>query len=616
MPDTALKDLIARVRAKKLVIPEFQREFRWRNPNIQQLIASIMRKFPIGGFLVMKNEDKDKATYSYRHVAGIQPERPRTPSKDAFLVLDGQQRITSCYVAFCNGMKMPTNPGRWYFRLTDFLKTAPDKRAEFVDYIVFYKKDEVDAKYSSTDKEIGAGLFPLDIIFSNEDNRQYPKWFYAYNKTMETDGDKNLIEELIPGFQSSYVENVTSYQIPVQEILDIHPESICAIFETINTTGRELDLFDLLVAKTYAALANQSESGGLRERLKSAIRKNDNIGYFDPAPSDEAGNWGGGICTKVLPRIIGLIEKQSCKKGELLGLKPEIITKHWNRAVEGLEKALGMMRYRFGCVKQPWIPAIDVIAPLSVILTDPRFTKVEPKGATRGGPQYQALLEKIAKWYWRSVFGTYFTGGSTDTQQATATREWIGIAKPGANRGYLDEGGTAPTSDVEFRIEKDAIQGICRVSNSLYKAILCAILLEKPTDFYDQKTELAGTDQTLEDHHIFPQSPLQDIGIKSETIYGDIANRTPILESTNRLIRSNVPAVYMRAGNSLVVNKKDASPASSRDVPSAVLKKHLIPEWVRQSPVKIGEKEFLRFLEERRELIFDRICKLTVYKPT
>jgi hypothetical protein len=48
MADLKLTDLVVRVDQDKLVIPDFQRGFKWQTPDIRKLLESLLLDFPIG----------------------------------------------------------------------------------------------------------------------------------------------------------------------------------------------------------------------------------------------------------------------------------------------------------------------------------------------------------------------------------------------------------------------------------------------------------------------------------------------------------------------------------------------------------------------------------------
>lgn len=329
MASESLKFLLEKVNAGKVVLPEFQRDFVWGQAAVIKLMTSIFNGYPIGSLLLMENND----AYSFRVIDGVSVET-RRESADQDLILDGQQRVTSCYRAFYSTVeKEYRNPGRYYFRYVEFVKLKlngenPDG-SSIEDLFEFVKPTKIKKSYGNMAAEISAGLLPLDIILQENRGYSYAKWLGQYNFS-EAKGDSAAYERLSSissEFQTSFVERVTGYQVNYEKITrDTNPDVICTIFETINTTGVKLTVFDLLVAKCFKSKVL------LRDKLEEAVEKRHWINKFDPE--------GKSVASIQIPRILGQLIKKECKKGVILELEAKDIANYWHTAVEGLEKAL------------------------------------------------------------------------------------------------------------------------------------------------------------------------------------------------------------------------------------------------------------------------------------
>lgn len=100
-------EVINDIHTKKYLLPSIQREFVWNPEQIKMLFDSLMRNYPINSFLFWK-VPKEKANefkfYEFlrdyhqkdnRH----NPKANISGSDDVMAVLDGQQRLTSLYIA-------------------------------------------------------------------------------------------------------------------------------------------------------------------------------------------------------------------------------------------------------------------------------------------------------------------------------------------------------------------------------------------------------------------------------------------------------------------------------------------------------------------------------------
>ena len=88
-----LLDLLDRIHSGDMVLPDFQRDFVWEPSATQALIVSIANNYPAGSILRVRDTQR---VFSSRAFEGA----PTAAPFHSFLVLDGQQRLTSLYQAF------------------------------------------------------------------------------------------------------------------------------------------------------------------------------------------------------------------------------------------------------------------------------------------------------------------------------------------------------------------------------------------------------------------------------------------------------------------------------------------------------------------------------------
>src|SRR5882672_5927525 len=90
----ALKDLLAEVHSRTMALPDFQRDFVWEPGATQELIVSIANNYPAGSILRVRDAQRVFAAREFEGAPKLDGQ------KHTFLVLDGQQRLTSLYQAF------------------------------------------------------------------------------------------------------------------------------------------------------------------------------------------------------------------------------------------------------------------------------------------------------------------------------------------------------------------------------------------------------------------------------------------------------------------------------------------------------------------------------------
>jgi hypothetical protein len=108
------------VHQRRYLLPAIQREFVWSTTQIEQLFDSLMRGYPIGSFLFWQVAPDRVNDYQYYEFIRDYHERDRRHNVKASVaglngltaVLDGQQRLTSLYIAMYGSYAYRTR-GRW-----------------------------------------------------------------------------------------------------------------------------------------------------------------------------------------------------------------------------------------------------------------------------------------------------------------------------------------------------------------------------------------------------------------------------------------------------------------------------------------------------------------------
>src|SRR5665213_2703156 len=138
-PDINLADLLRLVADGKMQLPDFQREWKWDDPHISSLLASISLGYPVG--VLMTLQTGDSATFAPQPISGVRIPTAYVPDE---LLLDGQQRATSLFQSLMSGQVVETcDPRgkklqRWYY--LDIAK-ALDPDGDREDAIVSVPED-------------------------------------------------------------------------------------------------------------------------------------------------------------------------------------------------------------------------------------------------------------------------------------------------------------------------------------------------------------------------------------------------------------------------------------------------------------------------------------------
>src|ERR1700761_5107880 len=93
-PTKELSWLLKQIQEREVALPDFQRDFVWEPGATQELIVSIANNYPAGSILRVRDAQR---AFAAREFEGAPP---LNGAIHTFLVLDGQQRLTSLYQAF------------------------------------------------------------------------------------------------------------------------------------------------------------------------------------------------------------------------------------------------------------------------------------------------------------------------------------------------------------------------------------------------------------------------------------------------------------------------------------------------------------------------------------
>lgn len=278
--ETALKikDVVESIHKKKYLLPAIQREFVWNTYQIERLFDSIMRNYPISSFLFWQVEKENVTDFKFYEFLREYHERDNRHNSKADVngeeeitaILDGQQRLTSIYVALKGTFAEKLPRKRW-----DNDKAYPKTKL----YLNLVSKSE------HSELEFDFCFLTEDEAKENDDNSF---WFSVGEiLNLKEPGEVNsyLIQNGI--FQNYTQEqanfaNNTLFQL--HNVIHITPlisyykeksqslDKVLNIFIRINSGGTILSYSDLLLS---IATAQWEEKDAREEIIKFVDEIND-----------------------------------------------------------------------------------------------------------------------------------------------------------------------------------------------------------------------------------------------------------------------------------------------------------------------------------------------------
>ena len=542
---------------KRWVLPNFQRYYDWDKEDVRAFLESIFNDYFVGSLLLWEIEnDVPIATFP---IFGV---KNKIDKKEA-IILDGKQRITSLYYA----IKAP--------------EYEEDKVNAFfyINFKNFFEGNSEDRVIASNKKydlndSVKMMLFPLWKLEKSDD------WIRAFEDYYENqDLDKHKFREMVRLMEDRIKHFYDGFQIPeirLPSTMKLH--HVVDIFENLNTKGKPLDAFDLLIA------ASSKHNVDLRELWDKSVTE---------YPSFKNYSKRGNKIRMYIIQAISLLynESKSCKRSDILeiyeqvynknkGKNPEMFKEHWkemskyvNEAIEQIEN----LNDGFGVINEDYIPFLSIIPILAALLKETKLRENKYK-----------YYEKIKQWYWSVIFSNAYSS-SVDSQLTSDFKEmleWFGddskipsnVKKARNNLRILD------------------LEEVSSFSNSVYKGILSILALEGARDLRSGKA--VSNKKEYHEDHIFPKSKFKDYGVTSSLI-NSILNITYLPPETNLDKLDEDPSKYFK-------NFKEEFKGSNEDY-LEVLKSHLITGRGYEA---LLEDSFSNFINERKKLFLDKIASL------
>jgi len=543
-----LSELLGEIQDGKSVLPDFQRDFVWEPRATQELVVSIANNYPAGSILRVRDAQN---AFAIREFEGA----PTPNQLHTFLVLDGQQRLTSLFQAFYG-----VGDHHYFIRLDQLMAGT-----EFEDSIFYVKANSKWFLKRQNNLEIQADemILPLAVLMGRSGG--WWKWSQEIRKLRPIE-DQDQFEENCYKIHEQWLKPIEDYQFPVVTLSkETQPDALCTIFETLNRTGVKLNVFELLTARFWPQ----------NIRLRT---------LWDKACSDFPALVDFDVDPYYLLQAIALVSRDtpSCKRKDVLDLEPSAINDWWERVAGGMALGLEILQDDCHVTMPKWLPYQTMLAPLAAILA---FTD-QSTGADVG-----IVRSRLRKWIWCSIF-TQSYEASPNTQaikDVTELKSWL-------------KGGPVPETIKSFKFDSQVLREVTPKQRALYRGTMCLVLGSGSgaRDFHSGKliTRTLIETEHIDDHHIFPDNYLKSVlGIARRSERDCILNRTLIDRTTNQVIQDRSPSDYLSE-----IGDEDGNDLN------LILESHLLPS---NKDSSLFKNDFQKFLDYRLKMITEEIKHVT-----
>lgn len=559
---TYLDDLLN----KNYQIPTFQRDVVWSKENVKKLWDSIYKFYPLGSILIWKT---DLQLQNHRQIGGHLISDPNFNRTEYQYILDGQQRTTSLLTSLYGGSIDGRNgfdPTLYVDLTIEFDNDVDDE--SYKDRFLFW--DEIDSRNGEIRPNIGknkrfeSGLIVklIDITknFTVIQNNLFN------NQIVNNNFDHPYLKEL-----AKLKAVLDNYRLSFIEVKGIQVSEVCQIFERINQAGKPLDIFDIVVAKTFKPVSSSSNGFYLRELIENFRKNNEknNSAFLQISDIDYL-----QTLAVLINRNINDSGVRNITDRYLNDIKTEHIISLWNDAQTAISKTFDFFENH-----------LHIMSPNLIPFRYFYFT-ITAYFFRNSNPNYDILKKYF--WYY-SFHNEDLLSNTTNLFQHIDFLDLIKHNKPfNFNR---------------FLIDKEKLRSASYSSKGrISRAILSLFANQEPHDWeYCDRKVIAhniffSTDKPNL-HHIFPTNSdfVKSNRHKNKIDSNSLMNIAYLTQITNLNISNNNPLDYI----------------SKYDKPefTAIMKEHFLPDeiinWAREDIMPDNSLDL--FIEKRVTLILDTL---------
>lgn len=564
-PMYELGEYLSWTRSGDIQLPDFQRGYKWEDERIRQLLVTVLRRHPMGAVMLLKAGNTN-VRFKPRAIEGVTLADATEPK---FLLLDGQQRLTSLTQAFSGDGAVATKDSRGKLLDRRYMVHIPTALADVnrVDEAVIsipvegiirtnFGKD-IALDLSTPDKQREYRYFPLHLLYGD-----YMSWI------LELD-DRDLGKQ----FHEMYIKPAATYDIPAIVLdEDTDKAAVATVFEKVNIGGLPLNVFELLTA-VFAGDADHYAKSGDDFRLNDDWNETQHRWSDYPVLATVENTDFLQAVTMLTTRKRHLADASerppaiSAKREDVLKLTLNDYLEWREPLREAFIWASTFLadRHIFTSRDVPYAKQLVPLAALRVVLG---------KDADLIG-----VRDRLVRWYWCGVLGELY-GSAIETRFARDIEMVPSWA--------LDHNEPTPRTVQDTSFTESRLHSLRTRNAAAYKGIAALILGGGAQDWMEGKAldKVQYVDLAVDIHHIFPQKWCKEFDISDEQ-RESIVNKTTISARTNRTIGGAAPSSY--------VGVIETRAQISADRLDELVSTHLVPAE------SLRTDDFQQFFRTRRE---------------
>jgi len=546
-------------------IPTFQRNVVWEKENVKKLWDSIYKFYPLGSILVWKTDIK---LQNHRKIGGHKISEGTFSRSEYQYILDGQQRTTSLLTSLYGGSiegQDGVDPSV-YIDLTIKDETDTDDDSYKKRFLYW---DEINDKEGNLKRNTGrqnkfnTGLI-VKLLSIKNDFGSVERSLVESTYDDYKDYDHPIREQL-----RRLKQVLDNYRLSFIELKGIQVSEVCQIFERINQAGKPLDIFDIVVAKTFRPESSEEQGFYLREYI-DGFRKLNNSNFLQISDFDYL-------------QIIAILIRENIESSGIWNITPrylndiktEQIEKIWEPAKKAINKTFDFFENTLN-IKGPQLIPYRYF-----------YLTIASYFFKNDDPDYNFLK----KYFWFHSF--HNDDLLSNTGDLNSHIEFLDSQK---NTGiYIFP---------RFLIDKETLRNSSYSSKGrLSRAILSLYASKQPKDWkYIDRNVIVDNFFFSTDkpnlHHIFPTNYISQNPGSNELNNNSLMNIAYLTQITNLEISDKNPLNY--------IQDYDSNPEFE-----SAIKTHILPiellQWSRLESMPSDALD--QFIEKRVDLVIDELKK-------
>lgn len=560
-----IRKTVNEIAEKKWFLPHIQRSFVWKyernNNQIKRFFDSILRGYPIGTMLFWITKDDiqiRRFIEDYNDGMDVKDTYVKSSEykdKEKTLVLDGQQRLQTLYIA----LKGTYNNKEFYFDILSGREAFIEGKDELIYDFEFLSKEEANKKNSQEEYWVVLKNIALSDANATDIRRNILKEMKT--KFVVDDEIEKIVDDNIAKVKNFFGELELIYYYPIDSTAGriINYEEVLEIFIRTNSGGTPLEKSDLMFSLIKIDWIDAEENF---EELLNSINKQ-NAFKFDK--------------DFILKTALVLIERKAQYKVEKFKGKEgeqnlKAIKDNWERIKRSFEWLKDFMVYTW-ITDDAILPSYNALIPLIYFAYIHNCKPNSPKVKTN-----------CQTWLYKSLLNANFSG-----QSDTIIDSCIEIVKTHSNVDYfpydkLDD-------NIKSRFNRVVDVNLSIIDSNPHLVLNIVYLFNKQVINF--QPSLIGNSPEID--HIFPKSKMSRTYKFQNNVVNNIGNYMFLEKSLNISKKAKIPEEYF--------------PEAIKNMPNFYERNFIPPDPLLHKPEKFEE-----FVSRRRENIFNIVKEVLRYQ--